>query len=136
MRPSNCTVLISVPVASVWQVLQRFHATSCAGVFTNEAHPFTSSNRAVVAMTSAVLARRWWRRLPIVILKSLACAASAVIRDTSYFLVGFGSLVVSALKCRTTTCRLYCCTGGRQHADAGPRLCRSRLSGARPGGKR
>ena len=58
MRPSNCTFLISVPVAWVWQILHRVQATSCAGVFTNEAHPFASSDNAAVAMTSAVVARR------------------------------------------------------------------------------
>src|SRR5258705_13072853 len=96
MRPSNCTVLISVPVTWLWQILQRLHATSCAGVFANEAHPAASNDRAVVAMTSAVVARRWWGRQSIVMLRSPveACATSAVMRDTSYFLVVFGFLEV------------------------------------------
>jgi hypothetical protein len=43
----------------------------------------------LVAMTSAVVAPRWWRRQPIVMLKSPGCGASAVIRDTSSYFLHF-----------------------------------------------
>jgi len=59
MRPSNCTVWSSVPVACVWQAVQRLQAKSCAGVFASEAQPAASNERAAAVTISEVGPRHW-----------------------------------------------------------------------------
>ncbi len=72
MRPSNCTVWSSVPVACVWQAVQRLQAKSCAGVLASEAQPAASNERAAAVTISEVGPRHWlsgdrwlmpWRRI-------------------------------------------------------------------------